>query len=101
MQITELLTNKEVNEKVNERIKAQIENELHIGDIFKITNILENIKHGVQFAVVETADKRAVEVPFFYFWYNKIRIDTNLESTFKVVGFESKNNIDYPIIVVL
>lgn len=101
MQIIELLTNKEVNEKVNERIKAQLENELHIGDIFNIKNLFENIKHDFMFAVVETADKKAVEVPFFHFWYNKIRIDTNLESTFKVVGFESKNNIDYPIIVVL
>lgn len=101
MQITKMLANKEVNEKVNERIKAQIECELHKNDVFKIKNIFENIKHKFMFAVVETADKRAVEVPFFHFWYNKIRIDTNLESTFKVVGFESKNNIDYPIIVVL
>lgn len=101
MQIAEMLANKEVNEKVNERIKAQIENELQIGDVFNIKNLFENIKHKFMFAVVETADKRAVEVPFFHFWYNKIRIDTHLESTFKVVGFEYKNNIDYPIIVVL
>jgi hypothetical protein len=102
MQIVEMLTvNEKVNEKVNERIKKQIECELRKNDVFKITNILENIKHGVQFAVVETADKRAVEVPFFYFWNSKIRIDIHLESTFKVVDFKSKNDIDYPIIIVL
>lgn len=96
MQIAkEVLESKEVCEKV------KVENGLRNNDVFKIKNILENIKHGFQFAVVETADKKSVEIPFFYFWYNKIRIDTNLESTFKVVGFESKNNIDYPIIVVL
>lgn len=101
MQIAEMLANKEVCKKVNERIKAQIENELQIGDIFNIKNLFENIKHGFMFAVVETADKRTVEVPFFYFWNSNIRIDTHLESTFKVVDFEYKNNIDYPKIIIL
>lgn len=100
MQIAEMLTDK-VNKEVNEKVKKQIECELRKNDVFKIKNLFENIKHKFMFAVIETADKRAVEVPFFFFWNSKIRIDTNLESTFKVVGFESKNNIDYPIIEIL
>lgn len=100
MQIAkEVLESKEVCEKVNEKVK--VENGLRNNDVFKIKNILENIKHGFQFAVVETADKKSVEIPFFYFWNSNIRIDTNLNSTFKVVGFELKNNINYPIIEIL
>jgi hypothetical protein len=55
---------------MNKKIKYQ--NELGLNDTFKIVNVLKNIIYNFVFVVVETEDKRLINVPLFYFKHNKI-----------------------------